>query len=49
MFAIAIQGFTQGHPAVLAQPYDRAGNACGADSAYVDYPYVYFVTPVHIR
>ena len=39
-------GFKQGKPSQLFYFYDEDGNACGHDSGFEDYPYLYFTSVI---
>lgn len=45
MIGIAAWGYSQGHPTLIGRGYDSAGNMCGVDSGYENYPYLYFPVP----
>ena len=40
--ALAILGFTKGHPEYFLYVYDEDGKACGHDPGFEDYSYLYF-------
>jgi len=38
----AIYGYSKGQPKKLLAPMDGAGNFCGVDTGFEDYPFIYF-------
>jgi len=45
LVAIAIVGWSNGHPARLAYPYDPDGRACGSSAGVQNAPYIYLAVP----
>ena len=45
--AIAVLGFSNGHPSKLLYGYDEDGKACGQDKDYENHPYLYFYSSIN--